>query len=400
LAASACAFIPVIHSAQAGALQEEALMLKRMILMLTVTAAIIAALGFVKFRQIQTAMAEGASFQPPPEAVTTIIARHETWPNTLSAIGTMAAVQGVTVSADLPGIVARIEFDSGRAVREGEVLVRLDTRQEEAQLTAAEAERDLARINFERMQGLVDQGAISRADYDRAAAEQKQTEARVGEIHATIQRKIIRAPFTGILGIRQVNLGQYLAGGDPVVPLQSLHPIYVNFGVPQQLASAFRIGHPVRVTTEDLADVEFVGQVSAVDSVVVEATRNVQIQATVPNLQGKLRPGMFVQTEVRIGSRQSVVALPASAISYAPFGDSVFVVTDLKDPKGQTYRGVRQQFVKLGGARGDQVAVVSGVNPGDEVVTSGVFKLRNGAAVLVNNKVQPTNNPAPKPGDS
>src|SRR6185436_18170935 len=249
-------------------------MAKRMILMLTVTVALVAALGFVKFRQIQTAIAQGAAFQPPPEAVTTLVARQEDWPSTLSVIGTMAAVQGVTVSADLPGIVDSIAFDSGKPVREGEVLAQLDTRQEQAQLAAVEAARDLARLNFERMKGLVDQGAISRADYDRAAAEQKETEARVGEIRATIARKTIRAPFSGILGIRQANLGQYLAGGAPIVPLQSLHPIYVNFGVPQQDAGQVRPGRTVRVTTEDLAGVEFTGRVTAIDSIVDEATRN------------------------------------------------------------------------------------------------------------------------------
>ena len=375
-------------------------MAKRMILMLTVTVALIAALGFVKFRQIQTAIAEGAAFQPPPEAVTTIVARHEDWPATLTAIGTMHAVQGVTVSADLPGIVDSIAFESGRSVREGDVLAQLDTRQEHAQLAAVEAARDLARLNFDRMRGLVDEGAISRADYDRAAAEQKQTEARVGEIRATIARKTIRAPFSGILGIRQANLGQYLAGGDPIVVLQSLHPIYVNFGVPQQDAGQVRAGRQVRITTEDLAGVEFTGRVTAIDSIVDEATRNVQVQATLPNPGGKLRPGMFVQTAVILGASRSVVTLPASAISYAPYGDSVFVVTDLKDPNDRPYRGVRQQFVKLGGARGDQIAVVSGIKAGDEIVTSGVFKLRNGAAVHINNKVRPGNNPAPKPQDS
>jgi membrane fusion protein (multidrug efflux system) len=375
-------------------------MAKRMIVMLLVTLTIVAGLGFVKFRQIQAAMAEGAAFQPPPEAVTTIVAEQEKWPSTFSAIGTVAAVQGVTVSADLPGIVERINFESGRAVREGDVLVVLDTRQEKAQLAAVEAQRDLARLNFERMQGLVTDGAISRADYDQAAAEQKSTEARVGEIRATIERKTIRAPFSGILGIRQVNLGQYLAGGDPVVPLQSLNPIYVNFGLPQQATGQIRIGSTVRLTADEVSGVEFSGRVTAVDSVVNEATRNVQVQATIPNSDGKLRPGMFVQTTLAMGGAESLISLPASAVSYAPYGDSVFIVTDMKSPDGKPYRGVRQQFVKLGGSRGDQVAIVSGVKPGEEVVTSGVFKLRNGAAVQVNNKVRPGNNPAPKPENS
>jgi membrane fusion protein, multidrug efflux system len=375
-------------------------MVKRMLFMLAVMLVIIGALGFVKFRQIQTAMAEGAAFQPPPEAVTTIVAQQEEWPSTLSAIGTMAAVQGVTVSADLPGTVDRIAFDSGRSVRQGDVLAELDTRQERAQLAAIEAQRELARLNYNRLKGLLSERVISQAEFDRAAAEQKQTDAQVGEIRATIERKTIRAPFSGVLGIRQVNLGQYLAAGDPVVPLQSLHPIYVNFGVPQQDLAQIRIGHRVRLTANDLVGVEFAGRVTAVDSVVDQATRNIQVQATLDNPAGRLRPGMFVQTELSLGTSRSIVALPASAISYAPFGDSVFVVTDLKGENGQTYRGVRQQFVKLGAPRGDQIAIVSGIKPGEEIVTSGVFKLRNGAAVHVNNKVQPANKRAPKPEDS
>ena len=375
-------------------------MLKRMILMLVLTGAVIAGLGAVKFKQIQGAAAQAAAMQPPPEAVTTIVAAAEPWPDTLPVIGTTAAVQGVTVAADLPGLVARIGFDSGRAVRAGDVLVELDTRQEQAQLAAAEAQRELARLNFERMQALVVDGAISKADFDQAAAEQKSTEARVGEIKASIARKTIRAPFSGILGIRQVNLGQYLSGGDPVVPLQALHPIYVNFGVPQQETARVHVGGSVRIVADELSGASFTGRVTAVDSVVNQATRNVQVQATVPNPDGKLKPGMFVQTSIATGASRSLVSLPASAIGYAPFGDSVYVLGDLKGPDGRTYRGVTQKFVKVGPTRGDRVAVLSGVNAGDEVVTSGVFKLRNGAAVSVNNRVQPSNNLAPTPADN
>jgi len=375
-------------------------MAKRMIVMLAVMAALLAGLGFVKFRQIQAAGAQNANFQPPPEAVTTIVAQRETWPSTMNVIGTAMAIQGVTVSADLPGTVFRINFESGQPVREGDVLVELDTRQERAQLAAAEAQRDLAHINFGRAQELVKQGVLARTEYDNTSAQQKATEAQVGEIRATIERKTVRAPFSGVLGIRQVNLGQYLAAGQAIVPLQSLNPIYVNFGVPQQTAAQVRGGRTLRVTSDDLPGAEFTGRVTAVDSVINEATRNIQVQATLPNPNGKLRPGMFVQVQVALGASRQAIALPASAINYAPYGDSVFVVTNLTDPKGKTYRGVRQQFVKVEGSRGDQVAVVSGVNAGDEVVTSGVFKLRNGAAVQVNNKVQPPNNPKPKPEDS
>jgi membrane fusion protein (multidrug efflux system) len=375
-------------------------MAKRMMLMLTVTLLIVAGLGFVKFRQIQIAMAQGAAFQPPPEAVTTLVAQAEEWPATLTAIGTMAAVQGVTVTADLPGTVERILFESGQAVEVGQVLAVLDTRQERAQLAAVEAQRELARITFDRMEGLLNERVISRAEFDRASAEYRQTDARLEEIRAVIERKTIRAPFAGILGIRQVNLGQYLAGGDPLVMLQSLNPIYVDFGIPQQSLGQIPVGRAVRVTANDVAGAGWTGRVTAIDSLVDEATRNIQVQATLANPGGVLRPGMFVQAEVVLGPGRSVIALPASAINYAPYGDSVFIVTDMKSDTGVAYRGVRQQFVKLGPARGDQVAIVSGVQPGDEVVTSGVFKLRNGAAVQINNSVQPANSAAPTPENS
>jgi membrane fusion protein, multidrug efflux system len=375
-------------------------MLKRMLVMLTVTLAIVAGLGFVKFKQIQTMIAQGAAFQPPPEAVTTIVASQESWPSTLTAIGTVAAVRGVTVSADLPGVVDRISFESGQSVREGEVLAVLDTRQERAQLAAAEAQRDLAEINFTRMDGLLNERVISHAEFDRAQADQRQADARVGEIRAAIERKTIKAPFSGVLGLRHVNLGQYLSGGDALVTLQALDPIYVNFGVPQQAIALVRAGRNVRVTIDDLGGAGFSGRITAIDSIVDEATRNVQAQATFANPGAKLRPGMFVQAAVVVGASDAVVSLPASAIQHAPYGDSVFVVGDLKDQKGATYRGVRQQFVKIGSARGDQISVVTGVKAGDEVVTSGVFKLRNGAAVRVNNSVRPGNNPTPKPENS
>ena len=375
-------------------------MAKRMILMLVVVGAILTALGTVKFKQIQTAIAEGSSFQPPPEAVTTVVAASERWEATLEAIGTVTAVQGVVVSADLPGIVERIAFESGHTVRKGEVLVKLDARQEEAQLRAAQAQLELARVQLERMRGLRAKGVTSQAEYDAAAAAFTQAEARVGEIRATLDRKTIRAPFAGILGIRQVNLGQYLNAGDPVVPLQSLDPIYVDFAVPQQQVASLRAGTEVAVTADGAAGVSATGEVTAVDSIVDPATRNVQVQATFDNRAGALRPGMFVEVRMATGEGAPVVALPASAISYAPYGDSVFIVEPMQGPGGQVYRGVRQQFVTLGAGRGDQVAILAGVEPGQEVVTSGVFKLRNGAAVLVNNEIQPGNDPAPRPENS
>jgi membrane fusion protein (multidrug efflux system) len=374
-------------------------MTKRMAVMLVAMAALVFGLGVTKALQIKAAIAQASSFQPPPETVTTIVAAKVPWSESIRAIGTVAAVHGVTVSADLPGLVDSISFDSGRAVRQGEVLVQLDARQERAQLAAAEAQRDLARTNLKRAQDLVAQGIVAKADYDRVIAEDKQAQARVGEIQATIERKQIRAPFSGILGIRQVNLGQYLAGGDPIVPLQSLDPIYVNFSVPQQQVAALALGAAVRVAGQSLPET-MSGRITAINSVVDPSTRNVEIQATLANAHGRLRPGMFVEAEVVLGEAQLQLALPASAISYAPYGDSVFVVAELQDKDGARYRGVKQQFVKLADARGDQVAVVSGIEPGAEVVTSGAFKLRSGAAVRVDNGVRPSNDPAPKPEDN
>lgn len=374
-------------------------MAKRMTFMLAAVVTFLAAIGGFKFFQVKEAMAQGAAYQPPPEAVTTIVARQEEWAPTLNAIGSVAAVNGVTVSADLPGVVESIAFDSGRPVNKGDVLVLLDTKQERAQLAAAEAQRELARLELERSEGLLAKQIIPQAAYDTAAATFKSADAMVAEIRATIDRKTIRAPFAGVLGIRQINLGQYLSGGSPIVSLQSLRPVYVNFTVPQEEIGRLTPGSELEVTSDGVATPQS-GKIAAFDSKVDEATRNVGVQAIFDNRDGRLHPGMFVEVKLARGAKTSAITLPASAIGYAPFGDSVFIVDMIKGPDGKSFRGVRQQFVKLGGARGDQVAVLSGVKPGDEVVTSGVFKLRPGAAVTVNNSVQPSNNPAPKPSDS
>ena len=387
-------------------------MARRMILMLSIMALLIAALGTWKFNSIQAAIAQGAAFQPPPEAVTTVIAEPERWDASLGTIGTVTAVRGVTVSADLPGIVEHIDFVSGRTVAAGELLVKLDTRQEVAQLRAAEAELELARLQLERMSGLREKRVVSQSEFDGAEAAFTQAEARVGEIQATIDRKMIRAPFAGMLGIRQVDLGKYLTPGTGVVPLQALDPIHVDFAVPQQQVGQLRRGTTVtavidpedggeeRAATDGAAAVELSGTITAIDALVDAGTRNVLVQATFENPRELLRPGMFVRVRIALGRGRDVVPLPASSISYAPYGNSVFVVEQMPGPNGGTYTGVRQQFVELGGARGDQIAVLAGLQPGEQIVTSGVFKLRNGAAVLVNNEVQPGNDPSPRPGNS
>jgi membrane fusion protein, multidrug efflux system len=374
-------------------------MKKRMSLMVVAIAVFLTAIGAVKYGQIKKGIAQHNSYQPPPEAVTTFVAKAEQWPTTLSAIGTVAAVQGVVVSADLPGIVEKISFESGLQVRAGDVLVLLDMKQERAQLAAAEAQLELTRVSLNRQKRLVETEIGAQADLDTADANFKAAEAKVGELRATIERKTIRAPFAGVLGIRQINLGQYLQSGSPVVPLQSLQPIYVNFSVPQQEIARLRVGGEVKVTSNEKG-VSASGKITAIDTVIDPATRNIEAQATLANADGKLRPGMFVETAMQFGSVNDIIAIPASSINHAPYGDSVFIVSELKDPQGRTYRGVRQQFVKIGAGRGDQIAVLSGLKPGEEVVTSGVFKLRNGAAVQVNNKTQPGNNPAPSPENS
>jgi len=376
-------------------------MAKRMVIVLLLMAALIGGLGFVKYRQVESAIAAGASFQIPPTSVSTVIAKKETWPTTLSVIGTAAAVQGVTVSADLPGTIDKIHFESGQTVHEGDILVELDIRQEKAQLANMEAQRDLAHTQFGRSEQLSQAGVISKSEYDNAAAQQKATEAQVNDIKAAIARKTIRAPFTGVLGIRQISLGQYLAAGQAIVSLESRNPIYVNFGVPQQDAPKMKVGRSIRVSSEDNPKLKANGRITALDSVINEQTRNIQIQATVENPRGELRPGMFLQVELPLGVSRDVIPLPASAINYAPSGDSVYVVGDMKDEKtGKTYKGVRQQIVKVDGSKGDQVAVVSGLNPGDEVVSAGTFRLRNAAPVLVNNSVQPSDSPKPNPEES
>jgi len=331
--------------------------------------------------------------QPPPTAVTTIVAQRQEWPATLNVIGTMEAVQGVTVSADLPGAIERINFDSGKQVHQGDVLVELDTRQERAQLADVEAQSELARLNFERNRQLLNAGVISRLDYDRAVADQKQTEARVNEIHATIQRKTIRAPFSGVLGIRRstwtVSISRRRRGSAPGAEshLRKLWraPAIVRRG-------ANRTRHPRRQRGLERSGVfrprHCFGCGRGSDHSQCSGASHTRESA------GQTAPRHVREREGHIGPKPLGDYTAISAVNYAPYGDSVYVVSDLKDPSGKPYRGVRQQFVKVESSQGDQVAITSGVNPGDEVVSSGVFKLRNGAAVS-QQQVQPGNNPAP-----
>jgi membrane fusion protein, multidrug efflux system len=364
--------------------------------------AVLSGLGFVKFTQIQgfITLAKSGAFEPPPTAVTTDLAKQSEWQPTLESVGSIAAVNGVTVSTDLAGIVRQIAFESGNKVRAGDLLVRLDTTQEEAQLHQAESQRDLALLTLKRDKDLVEKHTISQSTYDDAEANYRQTKASVDQYNAVIARKTLCAPFDGVAGIRQVNLGQYLKEGDPVVTLQSFDPIYVNFSLPQQDLSKLVVGQPVALQVDAYGDRSFKGTITAINSLVDQATRNIQVQATLGNADLKLRPGMFGKVSVLMSEVQNVIAVPATAIHYAPYGDSIFVVSEMKDKDGKGYKGVKEQFIKLGRTRGDMIAIVSGLKPGEEVVTSGVFRLKSGAHVIVNNQIKPDSDLAPNPSDS
>jgi membrane fusion protein (multidrug efflux system) len=364
--------------------------------------AIVFGFGFVKFTQIQgfITMAKSGAFEPPPTAVTTDVAKQSEWQPTLESVGTATAVNGVTVSTDLAGIVRQIAFESGNKVRAGDLLVRLDTTQEEAQLHQSEAQRDFVAVTLKRDKDLVEKHAISRSDYDNAEAAYRQGQAAVDQFNALIARKTLRAPFDGVAGIRQVNLGQYLREGDPIVALQAFDPIYVNFSLPQQDLGKLAVGQPVALRVDAFAGQSFDGAITAINSMVDQATRNIQVQATFKNPDWRLRPGMFAKVSVIMSEKQNVVAIPATAIHYAPYGDSIFVVSELKDPQGKEYKGVKEQFIKTGQSRGDMIAIVSGLKPGEEVVTSGVFRLKSGARVSVNNQIKPGTDLAPNPADS
>jgi membrane fusion protein (multidrug efflux system) len=359
-------------------------------------------LGYIKFNQIQgfIKLSKSGAFAPPPTAVTTEIAMKTDWQPTLDSVGNLVAVNGVTVSTDLAGIVADIAFESGSKVHAGDLLVHLDTKQEEAQLHQAQAQRDWASVTLKRDKELLAKRAVSQSDYDSAEASYRQAQASVDQYSAVIARKTIRAAFNGVAGIRQVNLGQYLKEGDPVVALQAFDPIYANFSLPQQDIAKLEVGMKVEVKVDAFGNQIFTGKITAINSMVDQATRNVQVQATLPNSDYKLRPGMFTKVSVLMNESKSVVAIPATAIHYAPYGNSIFIVSEMKDPQGKAYKGVREQFVRVGQTRGDLIAVDAGLNAGEEIVTSGVFRLRNAAPILINNEIKPGSELAPNPSNS
>ena len=371
-------------------------MLKKFAIALAGFLAIAFLLGGIKAAQFKEMSKMDHSM--PPLSVATSEAQAVEWRPTLKAIGTLAPVEGVMISADADGTVVRIAAESGSLVKAGDLLVALDTSVEEANLKAAQATAELNRVNLERAKELWERRATSKSEFDGAQAAAAQSLAAVNALEAQIAKKQVRAPFAGRVGIRQVNIGQYVARGAALMPLQQLNPIYVNFNVPQRQLPSLSLNHKIMVSV-DAFDRAFEGRVTAINPEVDPATRNVAVQATLENRQELLRPGMFTRVEVELPQAESLVVVPATAIAYASYGNSVFVVEKLKKDDGKEYLGVRQQFVQLGAKRGDLVAI-TGIKAGDQVVSAGVFKLRNGAAVQVNNTVQPSSNPAPKPANT
>jgi membrane fusion protein, multidrug efflux system len=337
----------------------------------------------------------------PVTTVTSAPVKEEDWSPRLSAVGSVSAVQGAVVSTELGGTVGEIRFENGAQAKKGDVLVRLDVSQEEALLRSAEAEAELARTDLERARDLVSKKVISKAEIDAAESKFNRLNAIVDQMHSNIAKKTIVAPFDGELGIRQVNVGQMINAGQQVVALTSLDRVYVDFALPEQNVSKLTKDLEVSVRADALPGREFKGELTAINSMVDPITRNVPLQATLENPDHALRPGMFAKVDVMLPETKKTIVIPGSAVSYAPYGDSVFVIEKQKDPKsGRESLVLRQQFVRIGEVRGDFVAVKQGLKPGQEVVGTGVFKLRNGMAVTINNDLAPKPELNPAPADT
>lgn len=381
-------------------------MLKKILLTLLGVVLVVGIIAGVKAMQIKSLMAMGAGHQETPVRVTATPSRLEKWDSAIPAIGSLSAVEGLTVSAEVGGKVTKIAFEAGSTVKAGELLVQLDTSTEEAQLRAAEAAADLAKITLNRSRELIESKTISQSEYDTANAQYKQALAQAEGIRAIIAKKTIRAPFGGHLGIRLINTGQILRDGGPVVSLQALNPIYVDFLLPQQRLGQLANGLTVRVTSDAAPDHPVPGKITAINPEVETATRNVRVQATLDNRDQRLRPGMFVNVDVVMPQPETVLVIPNTAVLNAPYGNTVFVVDEktVKDEKtGETHaeKRLRQEIVRIGSKRGDFVAISSGnIKEGDIVVTSGVFKLRPNSLVIVDNTLAPDSQIAPKPPDS
>jgi membrane fusion protein (multidrug efflux system) len=353
-------------------------MSKKIVIAIAGVVLIFIILAGIKALQIRSMLAASAAMAQPAQAVTSAEVQQETWQPTLSAVGSVSAVQGVTVSAELAGTVTEIAFESGASVNKGDLLVQLDIAAEEAQLRSAQADAELTRLELDRARDLQQRKVIAASEWDTAQAKNKAAIAQVDNIQSVIAKKTIRAPFSGRAGIRQINLGQFVNAGQQIVSLQSLDPVYVDFSLPQQRLADLAVGMEVRVVSDSFVGKVFGGKLTALNSSLDAATRSVPLQATLDNPDGLLRPGMFAKVEVVLPENKPVLVIPATAVSYAPYGDSVFIIEQKRDEKtGAAGLAIRQQFVRLGDTRGDFVAIASGLAAGQQIVSSGVFKLRH-----------------------
>jgi membrane fusion protein (multidrug efflux system) len=362
--------------------------------------AIFCVLALIKGLQIGK-MKSGGGEGMPPTTVSSAEVKQENWAPLLSSVGSVSAVQGAVVSTELGGTVSEIGFQNGAVAKKGDLLLKLDASQEEALLHSSEAELELASADLDRTRGLASKRVVSNADLDAAESKFRRLTAVVDQMRSNIRKKTVVAPFDGQLGIRQVNVGQMINAGQQVVPLQSLDPVYVDFALPQQHIPKLSPGFDVHVRTDTVSGREFVGKLTAVNSGVDVVTRNVSVQATFENPDHALRPGMFVKVDVVLPQKNPVLVIPATAIAYAPYGDSVFVIEKKKDPKtGKESQVIRQQFIRTGEPRGDFVTVTNGLKAGETVVSSGVFKLRNGMPVVINNELAPKPELSPSPAQT
>lgn len=376
-------------------------MLRKVLLALFVLLLVAGGLAGVKAMQIRSLMASGASFKVPPERITSTEVRQEHWESKLSAVGSVSAVQGVLIRTEVSGVVQRLVFDSGAVARKGQLLVELDSSSEQAQLRSAQARIELAKANLARAQDMRRQDLIAQSDFDTAEATFKTSSADVDSIRVAIAKKSIRAPFTGRLGIRQVQLGQYLDVAAPVVSLQSLGPVYVDFSLPEQQVVGVRPGMLVRATVDSNPGKIFEGRLSAISPEVDVASRNVRLQATFADRDGLLTPGMFARVDLILTEVTSPLVVPVTAVLDAPYGASVFVIENVRDEKtGASSQQVRMTTVRLGETRGDLVVVEQGLTAGQRIASSGVFKLRDRTEVVISDELAPTAEASPRPADS
>ena len=323
----------------------------------------------------------------PPQTVSTAKAEFSEWQGEFQAVGTLRAVRGADIASEVPGVITAIHFNSGGEVQAGALLVQLNAESDLARLQSLAANAELAEVNYQRNQKQLEIQAVSRAS------------AQLAEQQAHVNKKLVRAPFAGRLGIRAVDLGQYVTAGTKLVTLQALDPVYVDFYAPQKSLGKIVLKQRIVLKTDAFAGEQFPGEISSIDPKVDLATRNVQVRATVRNPKRSLLPGMFATVTIKSGGPQRFITLPQTAVSYNPYGDTVFVVEEQKGPDGKASLLAQQKFITIGGTRGDQVAILSGIKEGDTVVTAGQIKLRSGVPVIINNSIQPANDPAPRPQD-